>query len=219
MRELFRRAANGDRYGVSQVQSRTAGRFFAVAAGHADGGGEHEVVRELSAESGEFQYRVESKGESSSGWRGSELSRRHPVTGARDAIADIATAHAAYRYPSSEFESCVPRISLGRAPLAVPEIASLGWGMRCWAGAQGRGGDARCEPATGYGLIEGPVGTRPRVSRARRSGRRHLSVRSTDRVSLGVPKRRGIGGMALHADGGLIAEGREIVHVASPSPA
>jgi gluconolactonase len=34
-----------------------------------------------------------------------------------------------------------------------------------------------------------------------------------DRVSLVVPKRRGIGGMALHADGGLIAGGRDIVHV------
>ena len=35
----------------------------------------------------------------------------------------------------------------------------------------------------------------------------------TDKVSLAVPKRRGIGGMALHADGGLIAGGRDIVHV------
>ena len=34
-----------------------------------------------------------------------------------------------------------------------------------------------------------------------------------DQVSLAVPKRRGIGGMALHADGGLIAGGRDIVHV------
>jgi gluconolactonase len=34
-----------------------------------------------------------------------------------------------------------------------------------------------------------------------------------DKVSLAVPKRRGVGGMALHADGGLIAGGRDIVHV------
>jgi D-xylonolactonase len=34
-----------------------------------------------------------------------------------------------------------------------------------------------------------------------------------DKVSLAVPKRRGIGGMALHADGGLVAGGRDIVHV------
>ena len=34
-----------------------------------------------------------------------------------------------------------------------------------------------------------------------------------DGVSLAVPKRRGVGGLALHADGGLIAGGRDIVHV------
>jgi gluconolactonase len=34
-----------------------------------------------------------------------------------------------------------------------------------------------------------------------------------DRVTLAVPKRRGIGGMALHADGGLVVGGRDIVHV------
>ncbi len=36
---------------------------------------------------------------------------------------------------------------------------------------------------------------------------------ASDKVSLAVPKRRGIGGMARHADGGLIAGGRDIVHV------
>jgi hypothetical protein len=49
---LLRRAANGDRYGVSQVQSRTAGQFFAVAAGHADGGG---AVRGRSTASGRIR--------------------------------------------------------------------------------------------------------------------------------------------------------------------
>ena len=34
-----------------------------------------------------------------------------------------------------------------------------------------------------------------------------------DKVCLAVPKRRGVGGMALHADGDLVAGGRDIVHV------
>ena len=33
-------------------------------------------------------------------------------------------------------------------------------------------------------------------------------------VSTVVPKRRGVGGMARHADGGLVLSGRDVLHVA-----
>jgi D-xylonolactonase len=68
--------------------------------------------------------------------------------------------------------------------------------------------------ATGYGLIEGPVWETGRglyfsdVS----NGGVHLLDRSGN-VSLVLPKRRGIGGMALHASGGLVVGGRDIAHV------
>jgi gluconolactonase len=67
---------------------------------------------------------------------------------------------------------------------------------------------------TGFGLIEGPVWDPARglyfsdVS----NGGVHLLDR-TGGVSLAVPKRRGIGGMALHAQGGLVVGGRDIAHV------
>ena len=68
--------------------------------------------------------------------------------------------------------------------------------------------------ATGYGLIEGPVWDPARglyFSDVLNGG-----VRLLDRagaVSLAVPKRRGIGGMALHEKGGLIVGGRDIACV------
>jgi gluconolactonase len=70
------------------------------------------------------------------------------------------------------------------------------------------------ELATGYGLIEGPAWDPAKglyFSDVLGGGIYLLDRR--DRVSLAVPKRRGIGGMALHADGGLVAGGRDIVHV------
>ena len=68
--------------------------------------------------------------------------------------------------------------------------------------------------AYGYGLIEGPrvdgAGnlyfsdvTNGGVFRRRPDG-------SIDTV---VPKRRGVGGIALHADGGIVISGRNICHV------
>lgn len=68
--------------------------------------------------------------------------------------------------------------------------------------------------ATGYGLIEGPVWDPTHglyfsdvlnggVFRLDRGGK----------VAQVVPKRRGIGGMALHAKGGLVVGGRDIAHV------
>ena len=68
--------------------------------------------------------------------------------------------------------------------------------------------------ATGYGLIEGPVWDPDRglyFSDVINGG-----VYLLDRaggVSQVVPKRRGIGGMALHEKGGLIVGGRDIAHV------
>lgn len=68
--------------------------------------------------------------------------------------------------------------------------------------------------ATGYGLIEGPVWDPARglyFSDVLNGG-----VRLLDRagaVSLVIPKRRGIGGMALHEKGGLIVGGRDIACV------
>ena len=68
--------------------------------------------------------------------------------------------------------------------------------------------------ATGYGLVEGPVwdAAQGLYFSDVMSGGVHLLGRD-DKVSLAVPKRRGIGGMALHAAGGLVVGGRDIVHV------
>jgi D-xylonolactonase len=67
------------------------------------------------------------------------------------------------------------------------------------------------EIATGYGLIEGPVWDAER-------GLYFSDVRDGGVYLLGkdggiaqvVPKRRGVGGMALHASGGLVFSGRDI---------
>ncbi|HKU93626.1 MAG TPA: SMP-30/gluconolactonase/LRE family protein [Vineibacter sp.] len=68
--------------------------------------------------------------------------------------------------------------------------------------------------ATGYGLVEGPVWDADQglyFSDVMNGGVYRLG--RDDKVSLAVPKRRGIGGMALHAAGGLVVGGRDIVHV------
>ncbi|TXL78143.1 SMP-30/gluconolactonase/LRE family protein [Vineibacter terrae] len=68
--------------------------------------------------------------------------------------------------------------------------------------------------ASGYGLIEGPVwdpATGLYFSDVPNGGVYLLD--RADKVSLAVPKRRGIGGMALHAAGGLVVGGRDIAHV------
>jgi gluconolactonase len=67
---------------------------------------------------------------------------------------------------------------------------------------------------SGYGLIEGP--------RVDARGNLHFSDvtnggvyrRAPDgRIETVVPRRRGVGGIALHADGGLVISGRNICHV------
>jgi len=68
--------------------------------------------------------------------------------------------------------------------------------------------------ATGYSLIEGPVwdATKGLYFSDVLGGGIYLLDRQ-DKISLAVPKRRGVGGLALHADDGLVAGGRSIVHV------
>jgi gluconolactonase len=70
--------------------------------------------------------------------------------------------------------------------------------------------------ATGFGLIEGPVWDSERGLYFSDviNGGVHLLDRA-DKVSLVVPKRRGVGGMALHASGGLVVGGRDIAFVAA----
>ena len=68
--------------------------------------------------------------------------------------------------------------------------------------------------ATGYGLIEGPVWDPAKglYFSDVLNGGVHLLDRA-GKISLAVPKRRGIGGMALHESGGLIVGGRDIAWV------
>jgi gluconolactonase len=67
---------------------------------------------------------------------------------------------------------------------------------------------------TGYGLIEGPrVDAQDQLyfSDARDGG---VYCRAPDgEVVTVVPKRRGVGGIALHASGGVVISGRDICHV------
>lgn len=68
--------------------------------------------------------------------------------------------------------------------------------------------------ATGYGLIEGPVWDPAHglyFSDVLNGG--VFLLDRAGKVSLAVAKRRGIGGMALHASGGLIVGGRDIAWV------
>ena len=68
--------------------------------------------------------------------------------------------------------------------------------------------------ATGFGLIEGPVWDPARglyFSDVINGGVHLLDRAGT--VSPVVPKRRGIGGMALHASDGLVVGGRDIAVV------
>src|SRR6201986_3633368 len=68
--------------------------------------------------------------------------------------------------------------------------------------------------ATGYGLIEGPVWDP--LHGLYFSDVLNGGVFLLDRagaISTAVPKRRGIGGMALHTSGGLVVGGRDIACV------
>jgi D-xylonolactonase len=68
--------------------------------------------------------------------------------------------------------------------------------------------------ASGYGLVEGP--TADGVGNLFFSDVLGGGVYRLDTdgdVETVVPKRRGVGGIALHADGGLVVSGRDLVHV------
>jgi len=67
---------------------------------------------------------------------------------------------------------------------------------------------------TGYGLIEGPrVDAEGRLyfSDALRGGVYRRDPEG--QIDTVVPKRRGVGGIALHVDGGIVISGRDICHV------
>jgi len=68
--------------------------------------------------------------------------------------------------------------------------------------------------ASGYGLIEGPrVDAEDRLyfSDVQRGG---VYRRAPDgNIDTVIPKRRGVGGIALHVDGGIVVSGRNICHV------
>jgi sugar lactone lactonase YvrE len=70
------------------------------------------------------------------------------------------------------------------------------------------------ELASGYGLLEAPCageGGSVYFSDVLGGGVHRWSPDGG--VDTVVPKRRGIGGMCLHADGGLVVSGRDVVHV------
>jgi sugar lactone lactonase YvrE len=70
------------------------------------------------------------------------------------------------------------------------------------------------ELATGYGLIEGPVWDPAKgLYFSDVTGGGIYLLDHSGEVSQAVPKRRGVGGLALHRDGGLVVGGRDIVHV------
>lgn len=67
---------------------------------------------------------------------------------------------------------------------------------------------------TGYGLVEGPrvdAENRLYFSDARNGGVYRLAPGSE--VETIVPRRRGVGGIVLHADGGIVISGRDLSHV------
>ena len=68
--------------------------------------------------------------------------------------------------------------------------------------------------AWGYGLVEGPrvdVHGNLYFSDVQKGGVHRRAPDGT--IEVVVPKRRGVGGIALHADGGLVISGRNICHV------
>lgn len=68
--------------------------------------------------------------------------------------------------------------------------------------------------AWGYGLLEGPRGDTEGnlyFADVPNGGVYRRTVEG--RIDVVIPKRRGVGGIALHADGGLVVGGRDISHV------
>src|SRR5580692_1894089 len=75
------------------------------------------------------------------------------------------------------------------------------------------------EVASGYGLIEAPVwdDAKGLYFSDVLNGGVHLLGHGGE-ISLVLPKRRGVGGMALHAAGGLVMSGRDISYVSLDEP-
>lgn len=68
--------------------------------------------------------------------------------------------------------------------------------------------------ASGYGLIEGPtVDADGNLYFSDVLGGGVYRRDSDGQITTVVPKRRGVGGLALHANGGIVVSGRDIVHV------
>jgi D-xylonolactonase len=68
--------------------------------------------------------------------------------------------------------------------------------------------------AHGYGLVEGPtVDPEGGIVFSDVLGGGIYRLDPSGEVETLVPKRRGVGGIALHADGGVVISGRDIVHV------
>jgi D-xylonolactonase len=68
--------------------------------------------------------------------------------------------------------------------------------------------------AFGYGLVEGPrVDADDNLYFSDVHGGGVRRRRPDGTIEVVVPKRRGVGGIALHADGGIVVSGRDICHV------
>src|SRR5262245_39019035 len=68
--------------------------------------------------------------------------------------------------------------------------------------------------ASGYGLVEGPTeDPQGRIVFSDVLGGGVYGVDRGGAVTTLVPKRRGVGGIALHAAGGVVCSGRDIAHV------
>ena len=68
--------------------------------------------------------------------------------------------------------------------------------------------------ASGYGLIEGPrVDSEDNLYFSDVPNGGVYRRAPSGEVTVAIPKRRGVGGIALHADGGLVVSGRNICHV------
>ncbi len=68
--------------------------------------------------------------------------------------------------------------------------------------------------ASGHGLVEGPtIDGAGGVYFSDVLGGGVYHADADGNVDVVVPKRRGVGGLALHADGGVVCSGRDVVHV------
>jgi gluconolactonase len=68
--------------------------------------------------------------------------------------------------------------------------------------------------ASGYGLVEGPsVAPGGGLYFSDVLGGGVYRLAESGSVETVVPKRRGVGGIAVHADGGIVCSGRDLVHV------